>query len=98
MHPSIPRSIMKHNMYMYKKHICYFKIISHQYINDCFLKQQQMKIMCPCLSAVIDSSKHSRLDTGIMIISCPIFDSSPYISPNFTQRDVSFLSSGGKPI
>ena len=33
MHPSIPRSIMKH-MCMYEKHICFLKIILHQYIID----------------------------------------------------------------
>ena len=33
MHPSIPRSIMKH-MCMYEKRICFLKIILHQYIND----------------------------------------------------------------
>ena len=33
MHPSIPRSMMKH-MCMYEKHICFLKIILHQYIND----------------------------------------------------------------
>ena len=32
MHPSIPRSIMKH-MCMYEKHIRFLKIILHQYIN-----------------------------------------------------------------
>ena len=34
MHPSIPRSLMKHNMNMYEKRICFLKIILHQYTND----------------------------------------------------------------
>ena len=54
MHPSIPRSIMKHNMSMYEKLICFLKIILHQYINDPLSKKKKR---CPCLSAVIDSSK-----------------------------------------
>ena len=34
MHSSIPRSIMKHNMSMYEKCICFLTISLHQYIND----------------------------------------------------------------
>ena len=39
LHLTIPRSIIKHNMCMYEKHICYLKMISHKYINDCFCSQ-----------------------------------------------------------
>ena len=53
MHPSIPRSIMKH-MCMYEKHICFLNIILHQYINDPLSKIEK-KVSLP--SAVIGSSK-----------------------------------------
>ena len=45
MHPSIPRSIMKH-ICMYEKHICFLKIILHQYINDPLSKKEK-KVSLP---------------------------------------------------
>ena len=46
MHPSIPRSIMKHNMSMCEKHICFLKIILHQDINDPLAKTEK-KVSLP---------------------------------------------------
>ena len=46
MHPSIPRSIMKHNISMYEKSICFLKIILHQYINDPLSKKEK-KVSLP---------------------------------------------------
>ena len=46
MHPFIPRSIMKHNMSIYEKRICFLKIILHQYINDPLLKKEK-KVSLP---------------------------------------------------
>ena len=47
MHPSIPRSIMKHSMSMYEKRICFLKIILHQYINDPLSLEKKKKVSLP---------------------------------------------------
>ena len=44
MHPSIPRSIMKH-MCMYEKRICFLKIILHQYNNDPLSKKEKKGVL-----------------------------------------------------
>ena len=55
-YPSIPRSIMKH-MCMYEMHICFLKIIFHQYINVPLSKKE----------------KKGVLAYQLMILYCPIF-------------------------
>ena len=44
MHPSIPKSIMKH-MCMCENHICCFKITLHQYINDPLSKKEKKGVL-----------------------------------------------------
>ena len=55
MHPSIPRSIMKHNMSMYEKCICFLKIILHQYINDPLSKKEK-KVSLP-ISCILAANR-----------------------------------------